>query len=156
MLRGEFIRGDGLVIPNNIMTYGIEQILRWALQGDSPQLHMALADCNPTPGLLIQSLGEPTIGTNGYARQPLAQNNTDWPTTGTLNGEFYIESKAVVFTASGGNFSVPVTRTALVNSLAATTGQLVVALSNPFPASLLITPTTPEVERTFKYRIYGR
>ena len=156
MLRGEFIRGDGLVVPNNITTYGVECLLRWALQGATPTLHMALANCAPAIDLDLTNLGEPVIGTNGYARQPIAQDNVDWPTFGTLNGEAYLETKEFIFTATGGNFSAAVGRIALVNSLAATTGELVVALSNPFPAELLIGPGTPVEQRTFKYRIHGR
>jgi len=32
----------------------------------------------------------------------------------------------------------------------------VVSLSAAFPDAFTITPTTPLVDRTFKYRIYGR
>lgn len=156
MLRGEFIRGDGLVIPNNITTYGVECLLRWALQGVTPTLHMALANCAPALDLNLSNLGEPAIGTNGYARQAIAQDNVDWPTFGTLNGEAYLETKEFVFAATGGNFSVAINRIALVNSDVATSGLLVVALSNPLPADLTIGVATPVEQRTFKYRIHGR
>lgn len=156
MLRGEFVRGDGLVIPNNITTYGTEMILRWAFQAAPYDLHMGLANCSPALDLAIENLGEPTSGVNGYARQALAQDAVDWLTYGTLNGESYLESKEVIFEAVGGNFDAAINRMALIDSAAALTGTLVVALSNPLPTSLTITPTTPTVQRTFKYRIYAR
>lgn len=155
-MRGEFIRGDGLVIPNNITTYGTEMILRWAFQDAAYALHMGLANCSPALDLAIESLNEPTIAVNGYARQALAKDNVDWLTYGTLNGESYLESKEVVFAATGGDFDKAIVRMALINSEAALTGTLVVALSNPLPAPIIITPTTPAPERTFKYRIYAR
>src|SRR3546814_18255946 len=42
MIRGEFIRGDGLVLPNNITSYGAELLLAAALQGVATTLHMCL------------------------------------------------------------------------------------------------------------------
>lgn len=153
-MRGEFIRGDGLVIPNNIMTYGVNQLFMWALLDSGYALHMGLANCNPTPDLNLSALGEPTIGVNGYARQPIART-TGWPVNGTLNGETYFETASHVFAAVGGEFSEASTRIALINSLSATIGELVVALSTPFP-EVTIGPDTPVLERTFKYRIYGR
>src|SRR3546814_12798010 len=47
MIRGEFIRGDGLVLPNNITSYGAELLLAAALQGVATTLHMCLGKCNP-------------------------------------------------------------------------------------------------------------
>lgn len=155
-LRGEFHRADGLVIPNNITTYGAQQILQWGLTAAGYNLHMALANCNPNPELLIESLGEPTIGTFGYARQPITQDATGWPTSGTFNGESYMESEVFMFEAVAGDFDAAINRLALVNSLAATSGQLVVALSNPLTDEIIITPATAAELRSFKYRIYAR
>lgn len=155
-MRGEFIRGDGLVIPNNLMTYGIQQIFQWALTGSGYALHMGLANCNPDPNLLIQSLNEPTIGVHGYDRQAVAQNGTDWLTQGLFNNEQYYETKEFVFTATGGPFDKAINRIALINHASATTGQLVVALSSPLPAALIIDTGTNLPSRTYKYRIYGR
>lgn len=155
-MHGQFIRADGLIIPNNIMTYGIQSILSWAMQGVAPTLYMGLADCNPDPDLLIEDLNEPTLGLNGYARQSIAQSAVGWPTAGTLNGEPYIESKEFVFAASGGAFSSAIQRLALINSAAATSGLLVVALSGPLPAAITIDESTDVGDRTFKYRLYAR
>jgi len=156
MLRGEFIRGDGLVIPNNIMTYGVQQIFQWGLVGTGYALHIGLANCNPDPGLLASALNEPTIGVNGYARQAVAQSVVGWPTQSTFNGEQYYETKEFVFEATGGPFDKAINRLALINHPSTITGAIVVALSSPLPGEEIIDVTTILATRTFKYRIYGR
>src|SRR3546814_12049467 len=87
MIRGEFIRCDGLVLPNNLTSYGAELLLAAALQGVATTLHMCLGNCNPKVDLDLNELNEPTIGTGGYARQSLSQVDTDWLTRGELKGE---------------------------------------------------------------------
>lgn len=153
-MRGEFVRGDGLILPNNIMTYGIESIFRWALQNTGYALHMGLADCNPTPLLAASSLNEPVIGVGGYARQPI-DRGAGWPTIGQVNGETFFESEAITFPATDA-YNGLVSRLCLINHLSQTTGQIVVALSTPFGTDVQIDETTPVEERTFKYRVYGR
>lgn len=155
MLRGEFHRGDGLVIPNNLMTYGIGILFQAALTNGGYDFHLGLANCNPDPELAIEDLNEPTIGVNGYARQPITRDSDGWAVQGEFNGEKYYETRLFVFEADGGDFDMPVTRPVIINSLDALSGQLVVALGMPIP-EFVITPETPEEERTFKYRIYGR
>lgn len=154
-MRGEFIRADGLVIPNNITTYGVKSIFRWALRDEDYSLHMGLANCAPDPLLQIEDLGEPTIGLNGYARQSIVRA-TNWPVFGELNGEQYYETSVFVFAATGPGFNVAINRLALINSAADTTGEKVVALSGPLPTELTITPATLLADRSFKYRIFGR
>lgn len=153
-MRGEFVRGDGLILPNNIMTYGVESLFRWALQNTGYALHMALADCNPTPLLAASDLNEPTIGVGGYARQSIARGG-GWPTTGQVNGETYFESEEITFPATDA-YSGVVSRLCLINHASQITGQIVVALSTPFGTDVQIDETTPVEQRTFKYRIYGR
>lgn len=155
MIRGEFIRGDGLVIPNNVTSYGVKSIFQWALRNENYDLWMGLANCNPDPELLVQNLNEPTLGVNGYVRQEV-ERTAGWPVFGDLNGEQYYETDVFIFEATGGDFDAAVNRIALINSEAATVGQLVVALSGPLPAEVTIGVATPEAERSFKYRIYGR
>jgi hypothetical protein len=134
MLRGEFIRkSDGLVIPNNVMTYGVRTILRAALRNEAITLHAALANCNPDSELAAEQLNEPTIGVNGYARQVIARSNVGWPVYSSLNGETYLETAAFVFAAAGGNFDKPVNRLAIIDHLTQTNGQIVVALSSALP-----------------------
>lgn len=156
MLRGEFIRGDGLILPNNITFYGAGLILTAAMQGVATTLHMALGKCNPKADLNLNELNEPTIGTGGYARQTISQDNTDWLTTGVLNGEFFLETRAFVFTPTGSGFDKEITRPVIVNHESLTEGQLVVAVGSALPAAVTLLPATPEEERTFKYRIYAR
>lgn len=154
-VRGEFIRSDGLVIPNNVTTYGVKSIFRWALRDEDYALHMALANCAPDPALQLEDLNEPTIGVNGYARQAI-DRTTDWPVFGVFNGAQYYETSVFVFAATGAGFDKPMRRLALVNHATDVIGEKVVALSEPLPDDLLIDATTPEVDRSFKYRIYGR
>src|SRR3546814_11782683 len=101
MIRGEFIRGDGLVLPNNITSYGAELLLAAALQGVATTLNMCLGKCNPKVDLDLNELNEPTIGTGGYARQSLSQDDIDWLTSGELNGERFIETRAVIVLPTG-------------------------------------------------------
>lgn len=155
MIRGEFIRADGLVIPNNVMTYGVKSIFQWALRDENYSLFMGLANCNPDPELQIEDLNEPTLATNGYDRIEIPRT-TGWPVFGELNGETYYETSVYEFEASGAGFDKPINRIVLINSEDATAGQLVVALSGPLPEEVTITAATPLEDRSFKYRIYGR
>lgn len=155
MIRGEFIRADGLIIPNNVTTYGVKSIFRWALRDEDYSLHMGLANCAPNVLLQVEDLNEPTIGVGGYARQEIPRTS-GWPIFGTFNGEQYYETGLFVFAATGDGFDKPINRIALINAAAETTGEKVVALSGPLPAELTILTTTPVEDRTFKYRIYGR
>ena len=155
MLRGEFIRGDGLIIPNNVTTYGVKSFFRWALRNEDYSLHMGLANCSPNVLLQVESLNEPAIGVGGYARKPIART-TDWPVFGTFNGEQYYETSVFIFDSVDAGYDKPVNRLALINSLSEVTGEKVVALSGVLPAEITITPATPEAQRSFKYRIYGR
>lgn len=156
MLRGEFVRGDGLVIPNNITTYGVRMLFQWALVNSGYALHIGLANCNPDPNLTIEALNEPTRGLNGYNRQEVTRDAGGWPVQGLFNNEQYYETAVFTFEASGGNYDKPINRLALINSDIADTGQLVFALSVPLPEEITITPTTDLESRSFKYRIYGR
>jgi len=156
MLRGEFIRGDGLVIPNNITTYGANLVFQLALLNTGYALHMGLANCNPDLELQLEDLNEPAIGTNGYARQAITRDGTGWPVASQLNGETYFETQSFVFTPSGGNFTNTVTRPCIVNHASSVIGPEVVALGTPLPDELTFTPALDVELRTFKYRIYGR
>jgi len=153
-LRGEFHRADGLVIPNNITTFGARALLAMGFRGEACTLSVGLCSGVYDPDLVIGDLVEPTT-TNGYARIALARNATDWPTEDSLNGEEYAESKNVFWTASGGNFSAPITRLFLFMVSSDFTGGIF-GLSAALPEPLLITPTTPLGERTFRYRVYLR
>jgi len=154
-MRGEFIFGNGLVVPNNFTTAGAELILKRALQDVSGgTLHLGICTGVFDDARLIQDLNEPAFS-NGYARQPLAQNNVDWPVSGQVNNEWYVESKDVVFTASGGPFSAPYNRPFLCLTLNGLTGN-VIAMGKPLADEILIDVATPLESRTMRYRLYAR
>lgn len=154
-MKGEFIFGNGQVVKNNFTSEGAKLILQRALQGvNATPLYMGICTGVFDVARLIQDLDEPAF-TFGYARQQLAQNLVDWPVMGRVNGEWYVESKDLVFTAVGGNFSLPFNRPFLATSLAGLTGN-VIALGKPIAAEITITPTTLLADRTMRYRLYAR
>ena len=154
MLRGEFVRADGLVIPNNVTQAGAQMILAAALTNQDVEFWAGLVYGSPDPALTIQDLVEPTIGTNGYARIQVARSSVGWPTSGTLNGQPWFETDWLTWAATGGDFDQTVRRVMICGDETATNGD-VFALSTPLPADLIVTPTTDEVDRRFKYRLYG-
>lgn len=109
-MRGQFIitsvNGDKIILPNTIVAEGAEAYLARLFQGSAiTGFFVGLCDQGPAHAdTLTDVTSEPTIGVNGYARQALAQNGTDWPIINTQNEESFIESKQVDFTASGGDF----------------------------------------------------
>lgn len=110
MMRGQFIitrqNGDKLILPNTIVEEGAEAYFARMFQGSAiTGYFVGLCDQGPIHAdQLADITSEPTIGVNGYARQQLQQNGTDWPTIDTQNEESSIISKQVDFTASGGDF----------------------------------------------------
>lgn len=152
-MRGEFIRGDGLVIPNNITNLGVESILKKALRGDAFTLFMGLCNCAPNPELRQEDLNEPGLGF-GYARIAVETTNIGWPMQGTINGEVFFESQACVFAPA--QPWIPVSRPYFSISQTDIVGRKVFSLGATLPNTVILTPTTPVAERTFKYRIYGR
>lgn len=155
MLRGEFIRADGLVIPNNITVFGAQTILYAAMRNTVPTFWVGLVDAVPTQDLQIEDCQEPVIGTHGYGRIQILRSTPGWPGSGTVNAEPYVESDWLIWTATGGAFSLAIRRLMLVTSDVAVTGD-VFALSAPLPEAILIDAATPEADRKFKYRIYLR
>ena len=155
-MRGEFIRADGLVVPNNITKHGVELILRSALRDESPTLYVGLANAVPDFNLEADDLNEPTIGTNGYARINVPRSSVGWPGEGYVNAEYYVETAFLTWVATGAGFNRPINRLALMRHPTQVVGSIVAALSVSLPAPITILPTTPLAERQFKYRIYGR
>jgi hypothetical protein len=155
MLRGEFIRADGLVTPNNVTTFGAATILELALQDGAYSFYVGLCDGVYADDLQIEDLTEPTIGTNGYARIAVARSAVGWPTEGTLNGETYFETDWLTWAAVGGDFNQETARMMIVGHATQTTGN-VFALSAALPAAYAITPLTDLSDRQLKYRLYLR
>jgi hypothetical protein len=155
LLRGEFLRLDGRLIPNNVTTVGAQTILGAALRNTVPVLWVGLCSAVYAPDLRIEQLSEPAIGTNGYARLPVTRDNVGWPNTGVVNGEVYFETLELIWAAAGGAFDTPVTRMFICGTQNGLVGD-VYALSAALPDDLVIDPTTPLADRTFKYRLFAR
>jgi len=129
-IRGQYIitpeNGEQIILPNTIVGEGAEQFLAELFNGTvAASLHMGL--CNQVPDnsdVLADISTEPTIGVGSYARVPLARNSTDWPSIASADGESFITSKAVVFTASGADFDAPHSRLFMCNQLTGFVGTL--------------------------------
>jgi len=155
MLRGEFIRADGLVTPNNITKFGAAQMLSGALRNEFTSLWLGLVDGVPDANLRVEDLTEPTLGANGYSRQEITRDAVGWPIQGELNNEPYYETQWHVWNPTGAGFDVPIRRLMLTASESGASGD-VFALSAALPALVTLTPQTPLEQRRFKYRIYLR
>lgn len=129
-MRGQFIitppNGDKIILPNTIVAEGAEAYLARLFPG-TVLTGFFVGLCNQGPAhadSIVDITSEPTIGVNGYARQALAQNATDWPTISTQNEESFVQSKQVDFTASGGDFDAAHSRLFLCSVLTGTAGIL--------------------------------
>lgn len=154
MIRGQFIRGDGLVLPNNVTDLGCQTILAAALQHSVVTYYLGLIQGVYDPAMAYADITEPTIGTNGYARQALASSNVGWPTAGSLNGERFMRSKNCVFVPTGPGFDKSITRVALFDG--ATTAAGILAISSPLPAPVQLLAATDVLSRTFAHQLFLR
>lgn len=160
MIKGEYLL-DGEWIPNQFTTEGMKRILRMAFQGASTYApwYVGLCDANPAddfaswlPEDPIAVLQEPEFE-NGYMRQVLNQDNTDWPVVDDINNESYVESKEITFTATG-VYSRPVSRFFIgIRAFAGTpTVYRTMSVSSAFPDG----PRLIDSDLTTKYRLYFR
>lgn len=102
MLKGEYCH-NGEIVPNGMIGEGVEWLLRNAFRAEAvlpANWYIGLTNAAVAYGdsLATAAAGEP-VG-NGYARQPLVRNTTDW-TAEQVNGIWRVRSKTVTFTASG-------------------------------------------------------
>lgn len=156
-MRGEYLRGDGACLPNTLTRLGEEVLMRNAVGlSDDPDWYLALANCVPSLTLQLEDLNEPTIGVNGYTRIAVPRTSAGWDSVGRQLGVFWTQTAIKTWLPVGGAFSGPMTRVALVNHPTATVGDLVISLSAALAAPLLMTPATPESERSFRYRLYAK
>jgi hypothetical protein len=131
-----------LVLPNLVTTAGAQEYLRMIFQdvtviAGGANWYVGMMDQAPALSTLLSDLStEPTV-TNGYARQPLVRNATDWPTQLTINGRETIRSVVMSFTASGGDFSAAFSRFFLTDQASGTAGVLY-AVSGPRDSALLV------------------
>jgi len=156
MLRGEFITGRGLVIPNNISIFGAQTILELALLDSDEAFWVGLCSGVYTPDMTVADMEEPTLGVNGYARIEIPRDDTGWINTGEVNGERFVESEFLIWEATGGAFSAPITRMFIALSQAGVGATGVFAISGALPDAITIDEDTDEADRKFKYRLYLR
>ena len=144
--RGEYIRQDGLTVPNQLTIAGVNSVLQAAFKHDeSITWQMGLCANSPGPSYTLSSLDEPTLGVGGYERVSLPFDSTNWPVLGLVNGETYIESINCVFNLLG-PIDVPVTRLFLSN------GADVMSISSP----IVTAPELLDGLNSYKYRMYFR
>jgi hypothetical protein len=153
--RGEFIRSDGVVIPNNVTTAGVRALLGASLRNTVPTFWVGLCSAVYQPDLAIEDLAEPTLAVNGYTRLAVSRDIVGWPSDGVINGEVYFQTLPLVWAAVGGPFDKPVTRMFICGTENGLTGD-VYALSAALPDDLLIDPATLLSDRTFNYRLFAR
>lgn len=145
---GEFIRTDRFgnehVYPNQFTIIGAQQVLKGAFWGEAHDWFVGLCAHNPADSIALTSINEPSA-LNGYVRQAMTLNVSNWPTVGTVNGESYVETREFTFNLSGPT-SIP------VNRLFLTDGDYVIAVSSPIGEGIgyLSEPYTN------KYRLYLR
>lgn len=152
-MRGEFIRGDGLVIPNNVTIFGTNKLLGMLFQQLPGTLYVGLCSGVYSPTVTTIELTEPTLGVGGYHRLEAPRGLASWPTQGTLNGESFVESADLIFVPTAAAFDEEVSRLFISDSAA---GTGVMMLGGAFPAAVTLTPMTPIAQRTFRYRFYLR
>lgn len=148
-MRGEFVLADGRVIPNNITTYGGQQVLRAAFQNAALVCYVGLCTGVFTPSLEVQDIFEPPLGVGGYSRIQLTKDATHWENFGSQNGEAWIETQDLVWTASA-DWSAGFNRLFICFTPTSLTGA-VFCLGGVLPDDIL-----PKLGDTFtyKYRIY--
>lgn len=144
---GEFIielADEELILRNQFTTIGAQQVYRAAFWQESLSWWVGLCAHNPADTVALESLGEPD-GSNGYVRQNLAGNVSNWPTVSVVNGETYVESRQFTFPATG-------PYSAYINRLFITDGDSVIAISSALPDGLQII----SADFTSRYRLYLR
>jgi hypothetical protein len=154
MIRGEFIRADGFVIPNNISLAGARMLLAAALSNTVPTLYMALVQGQVDPDMTMLNMTEPTIGVMGYARQAITRDSAGWPTVTSSGVESYAETDWHLWSPTGSGFDKAIQRVALVHQATYDSSEDVFCLSEAFPDPITLLPSTDVGLRRFKYRIY--
>lgn len=130
---------------------GRQAFLGALFRAETLTLYAGLATAVPADSLSLSDITEPTIGANGYSRILLTVGTTDFATTGLINGEPFVDTRDLVWTATGGNFDQAITRVFLTPEQTATTGT-VYGISAALSSPRVITPTTLAADRTFRFR----
>lgn len=151
---GRFIRGDGLVLPNNVSLAGAQMILAAAMRNTAPAFWFGLVVGAPSASMILADMEEPTVGVGGYARIQATRDGTGWPGLGDVGGKKYIETDYLTWTATGSGFDKPIQRVAWFGTNAVAGGNQIMSLSAPLPEPKQILASTPLAKRQFKYRLY--
>lgn len=131
-----FEDGSELAIKNTLVEKGAEWFLRTMFRGESvlpSTYYMGLTNAAytfDTATLASIAAGEP-VG-NGYARQALNKNTTDW-TVQEVNGVLQALSKMVTFACTGSPWTVAWVSAFLCDAASGTSGN-VISVSGPAPA----------------------
>ena len=91
------VQGDNVIVP---------------AAGD---FFVGVCDQIPVSDDTLASITSEPSSAGGYARQPLSRDATGWPTIDVVNGEVRWLSAAMIFAASGADFSTGFTRLFLCN-----------------------------------------
>ncbi|HMD82453.1 MAG TPA: hypothetical protein VKE92_14150 [Anaerolineales bacterium] len=140
-------------IANTIVGDGADAFLRSLFRGEATApatYYLGLTNASYTfasATLTAIAAGEPSG--NGYARQALVKNTSDWAVS-AVNNQYKAESISVTFTASG-TWSPNWTRMFLCNASSGTSG-IVFALSGARSAQVVQSGQGP----TLKYRFWLR
>ncbi len=147
-----------IVVPNLITDEGEESFLKQIMQADvidvSAGGNWFLGLCEETPAetdTLVSITTEPTSA-GGYARQPFARNTTGVPTVELINDAHRAISLALVFAASGANFSRSIQRAFLCNVVSGTSG-ILYSYSGLLPNSITV---QDGANITVKYELFLR
>ena len=154
-MHGNFVRADGLILPNNISRAGARSLLNRAFRPtpETAVWYIGLCTGAPSPTMVQSDINEPNIGVNGYTRQN-CDAEASWPDEGESGGQRYIQTKWFTFEAVGGGFSKPIQRAFITNGTAYAAGDPVFAMSAPLPTEMSIIESTPEEQRTFRYQLF--
>jgi hypothetical protein len=131
-----YFEHNGILLPNTWVKDGASLALRRLFRGENvfaTVLYLGLTNASYTfdvAPLTTLAAGEP-VG-NGYARQAINTNTSDW-TVQEVGGVMQAVSKTCVFTCSGAPWTVAWQRAFLCDQASGTAG-LVYAVSGPAPA----------------------
>lgn len=151
-MRGQFIRGDNLILPNNISLAGAEMILAAAFRNDVPTFFMALVTGVPDADMTMATMAEPTVA-NGYERKAITRDGAGWPTVGVIGNERFISTDWIEWIPTG-DFDVAIQRVALLSDDAIDPTLDVYALSVPLPDPIILGASSTLDQRRFKYQIF--
>lgn len=146
-MRGQYIINPGtrqeIILPNTVVDAGEVAFLKMCLQGDGSVVsvggnyYIGLCGDGQTETTTLSTLvGEPTA-TNGYARQAITRDTTGWPLVDLVVGTARARSRAVTFSASGGDYNTAFTRFFLCSVGSGTSGVLF-SYSAPLPEAYLL------------------